>query len=105
MTPQSAQFHRLVERPGEAFDIVVDGRSVSVRPGDLVITAVLLHQRAVRRFEFADAFRAGFCLMSACQDCWVRLGNGKRVRACDTVVEPGMEVITGIFNPDGKSRN
>ena len=37
--------------------------------------------------------RAGFCLMAACQDCWVRLADGRRVRACSTVVEPGMAVM------------
>ena len=98
MIPQQRQFVRLVERNSEAFQITVDGRAVDVRKGDLVITAVLLVQGAVRRFEFADGFRAGFCLMAACQDCWVTLGDGRRIRACDTPVAPGMVVRTGVFN-------
>lgn len=96
MSLSSAQFHRLVQRPGAAFDITLDGRKVEVQTGDLLITVILLNQRAVRRFEFSDGYRAGFCLMAACQDCWVKLGDGRRIRACDTVVTPGMNVVTGI---------
>jgi predicted molibdopterin-dependent oxidoreductase YjgC len=102
---ESPQFHRLAERSGEQLVITVDNRDVAVRQGDLIITAVLLHQKAIRRFEFGDGFRAGYCLMAACQDCWVSLGDGRRVRACDTIVEPGMEVRTGIFNANGKTEN
>lgn len=32
--------------------------------------------------------------MGACQDCTVQLGDGSRVRACSTPVEPGMDVLT-----------
>ena len=38
--------------------------------------------------------RAGFCLMGACQDCWVWLADGPRVRACTTPVAEGMHVLT-----------
>jgi len=34
--------------------------------------------------------RAGFCLMGACQDCWVALTDGRRLRACTTLAEDGM---------------
>ncbi|MEK1840069.1 MAG: 2Fe-2S iron-sulfur cluster-binding protein, partial [Pseudomonas sp.] len=33
-----------------------------------------------------------FCLMGACQDCWVRLGDGRRVRACSTLLEAGQHI-------------
>lgn len=96
--PVSPQFNRLIERTGRKFDIVLDGRRIEVRAGDLLITAILLNQGALRRFEFGGGFRAGFCLMAACQDCWVTLGDGTRVRACDTTVQPGMEVTTGVLS-------
>jgi NADH dehydrogenase/NADH:ubiquinone oxidoreductase subunit G len=31
--------------------------------------------------------------MGACQDCWVALADGRRVRACTTPVEAGMAVL------------
>ena len=89
----AAQFHRIVDRPGRPVPFTIDDQPVEAREGDLLITAVLLHRAALRRFEFGAASRAGFCLMAACQDCWVRLADGRRVRACSTVVEPGMAVL------------
>ena len=89
----AAQFHRIVDRAGTPVSFTIDGEPVDAREGDLLITAVLLHRPALRRFEFGTASRAGFCLMAACQDCWVRLADGRRVRACSTVVEPGIAVL------------
>ena len=89
----AALFHRLVDRRGEAVPFTIDGEPAQAQRGDLLITALLLQRTALRRFEFGDALRAGFCLMAACQDCWVRLADGRRVRACSTVVEPGMAVL------------
>lgn len=100
MFPYEPQFYRLVPRADSGFSIMVDGRNVEVQSGDLLITVILLNQAALRRFEFGDGYRAGFCLMSACQDCWVKLGDGRRVRACDTVVKAGMSVTTGVVVVD-----
>jgi predicted molibdopterin-dependent oxidoreductase YjgC len=86
-------FRRLVPRNGAKIAFSIDGAPVEAREGDLLLTAILLHRPALRRFEFADAARAGFCLMAACQDCWVTLADGRRVRACSTLVQPGMAVI------------
>jgi predicted molibdopterin-dependent oxidoreductase YjgC len=30
--------------------------------------------------------------MGACQDCWVRLEDGRRVRACSTLLEEGQAI-------------
>jgi NADH dehydrogenase/NADH:ubiquinone oxidoreductase subunit G len=38
--------------------------------------------------------RSGFCLMGACQDCWVWTEDGERLRACTTVVREGLRVTT-----------
>jgi predicted molibdopterin-dependent oxidoreductase YjgC len=86
-------FQRLIERTGASVPFTIDGEPVEAREGDLLITAILLHRPALRRFEFGDGHRAGFCLMAACQDCWVLLADGRRLRACSTPVEPGMAVI------------
>ncbi len=64
-------FRRLVPREGAAIPFTIDGEPAEAREGDLLLTAILLHRSALRRFEFGDADRAGFCLMAACQDCWV----------------------------------
>lgn len=93
-TPSAAPlFHRLAGRDGAAIDFTIDGRPARAMAGDLLITAILTNRGDLRRFEFAATMRAGFCLMSGCQDCWVDLADGRRVRACSTPVEAGMAVI------------
>jgi predicted molibdopterin-dependent oxidoreductase YjgC len=86
-------FRRLVPREGEPIPFSIDGEAAEAREGDLLLTAILLHRSSLRRFEFDDVDRAGFCLMGACQDCWVGLADGRRVRACSTRVEPSMAII------------
>ena len=86
-------FQRTTERSGATVALTIDGEAVEAQAGDLLITAILLHRPSLRRFEFGATQRAGFCMMAACQDCWVRLADGRRVRACSTLVAPGMAVI------------
>ncbi|MEP7058448.1 MAG: (2Fe-2S)-binding protein [Caldimonas sp.] len=92
-------FQRAAGRAGADVPITIDGEAVVARRGDLLITAVLLHRVALRRFEFGSGFRAGFCMMAACQDCWVRLVDGRRLLACSTEVEPGMAVLIDGSEP------
>jgi len=58
------------------------------------LTAVLTQADCVRHSEFSGAPRAGFCMMGACQDCWMQLEDGSRLRACSTFVEPGMRLLS-----------
>lgn len=92
----SAQFIRLKPRSGAVVNFTVDGRAATAAMGDTLMTAMLLAGAVLRRFEFGDGARAGFCLMAACQDCWVMLADGQRVRACSTLVVEGMAVQTGV---------
>ena len=88
------QFVRVAEQGRAPVAFVLDGRSVSALAGDTVLTAILLEAKRVRDSEFSGAPRAGFCLMGACQDCWVRTEDGVRIRACSTLVEAGMRIVT-----------
>jgi hypothetical protein len=58
------------------------------------MVAMLDNVRRLRESEFGDGTRAGFCLMGACQDCWVWTAGGSRLRACTTVVAEGMSIVT-----------
>ncbi|MCB2052469.1 MAG: (2Fe-2S)-binding protein [Novosphingobium sp.] len=62
--------------------------------GDTVLTAVLLVAGSLRGSEFGAERRAGFCLMGACQDCWVWQEEGPRFRACSTLVKVGMRLLS-----------
>jgi len=93
-TPASL-LQRIAGAPREPIAFELDGRACTALEGDTVLTAVLTNTAKLRESEFAGAPRAGFCLMGACQDCWVQLADGERLRACTTFVEPGMRVRTG----------
>lgn len=85
---------RLAERDRAPVDFVLDGKPVRALAGDTVLTAVLTHAGRLRETEFSGAPRAGFCMMGACQDCWMRLEDGTRLRACSTFIAPGMRLVS-----------
>lgn len=79
-----------------ALSVVIDGVRVGARDGDTLLSVLLRERGHVRQAEFGvPVLRAGFCLMGACQDCWVTLAGGRRVRACTTLARDGMQVVTG----------
>ena len=74
----------------------LDGAPIEAQRGDTLLTALLAAGAGhLRESEFGDGPRAGFCLMGACQDCWVVVEGLGRVRACATLAEDGMEVRRG----------
>jgi len=87
--------HRIETAARETVAFELDGRACTALEGDTVLTAILTQATRLREAEFSGEPRAGFCLMGACQDCWVQLVDGERLRACSTFVEPGMRVRTG----------
>jgi D-hydroxyproline dehydrogenase subunit gamma len=90
------QFVRLAMADRRPIRLLFDGQPIEAMEGDSLLTALLLSGRHVRHFEFGEGLRAGFCLMGACQDCWVTLEDGRRLRACTTLAEDGMAVRTSL---------
>ncbi len=87
-----ALLKRLAEGDRPALDFTLDGQPAIGLLGDTLLTAVLTCSEHLRGSDFSAEPRAGFCLMGACQDCWVRLGDGRRVRACSTLLEAGQHI-------------
>jgi len=92
----NGQFVRVVPRHGTTLRLTIDGNTVEAVEGDSLLAVLLLNGRVVRHLEFGGAPRAGFCLMGACQDCWVSLEDGERVRACTTLAVDGMVIWTDL---------
>lgn len=90
----SGRFVRVAEQDRRPLTIQVDGKPVQALEGDTLIVAMLGAGGHLRMSEFGDGKRAGFCLMGACQDCWVWTEEGGRVRACSTVASEGLRVST-----------
>lgn len=72
----------------------LDGQDVQSLAGDTILTAVLTNCGRLRQSEFGGVDRAGFCLMGACQDCWIWTEQGQRLQACTTQILPGMALLT-----------
>jgi D-hydroxyproline dehydrogenase subunit gamma len=94
--PLHSQFVRVAETARASVSFVLDGVEVKALAGDTLLTAILTQQRHVRSSEFSGEPRAGFCLIGACQDCWVRGEDGTPMRACSTPLREGMRVMTRI---------
>lgn len=87
-----ALIHRLSAGHARPVAFRIDGIACQGRAGDTLLTAILSQGDLLRRSDVSGAPRAGFCQMGACQDCWVRLAEGK-VRACTTPLAEGMDVL------------
>lgn len=91
--PNAGGMQRLMSGRGARIDIKIDGEPVLAYAGETLHTVLMVSRGHVRHSEFGDGPRGGFCLMGACQDCWVNLQDGRRVRACATYVAPGIDVL------------
>jgi predicted molibdopterin-dependent oxidoreductase YjgC len=85
---------------GSAFSVNVDGRPVSAFTGETV-AAVLLAAgiRVFRHTAKHGAPRGVFCGIGICYECLVAVDGVPNVRACVTVVRPGMAIQTGPSEP------
>lgn len=88
------QLQRVAEIDRQLVEIQIDGWQLSAMVGDTILVAMLTQRGLLRQKQEGEAAGAGFCLMGACQDCWVWLEDGRRVRACTTYVEPGLSIRT-----------
>ena len=89
-----SRFRRLGETGRAPIRLVIDGAEVSALAGDTLMVALLANTTALRDSEFDAGRRAGFCLMAACQDCWIWTEEGERLRACSTEAADGMRILT-----------
>ena len=90
------RFIRLGETHRPTVRIEIDGKPASALEGDTLLVALLSTVDRLRQSEFGDGPRSGFCLMGACQDCWVWTARGDRLRACSTPIADGMRILTDM---------
>jgi len=96
----TGRFRRLDETNRAPVRLTVDGQAITALEGDTLMVAMLTSGVALRDAEFGPERRAGFCLMGACQDCWVRDEAGNRLRACSTEVSSGLAITTRPLSAD-----
>ncbi|PMS17854.1 ferredoxin [Trinickia dabaoshanensis] len=96
MRHDEGQWVRLAEIDRAPVFFSLDGTPARALEGDTVLTAILTVRGALRASDFTGEPRAGFCLIGACQDCWIRTEDGQRLRACTTGIEAGMRLLTRV---------
>jgi len=89
-------FTRVAETQREPIVFSLDGRAATALAGDTILTAVLTQADSLRLSEFSRRPRAGFCLIGACQDCWMHTEDGQPVRACSTEIQNGMRLLSSV---------
>jgi len=89
-------FTRVAETQRESIAFSLDGRAATALVGDTILTAVLTQADSLRLSEFSGRPRAGFCLIGACQDCWMHTEDGQPVRACSTEIQSGMRLLSSV---------
>ena len=95
MNSSQPLLYRVAEKNRAPVPFMLDGEPATALEGDTVLTAILTHRAQLRRNEFSHEPRAGFCMMGACQDCWVQTTTGERLRSCATFMQAGMQLTTG----------
>lgn len=79
----------------QSFEICVDGISVIAYEGETIAATLLANGiRAFRRTRKFNEPRGVFCGIGHCADCILEVDSIPNVRACITIVHPGMIVNT-----------
>ena len=77
------------------FTFTLDGNAMTAFPGETIAAALLAAEhRVMRRTEKGDRPRGIFCGMGICFDCLITVDGRPHLRACITLAEPGMQVVT-----------
>ncbi len=95
-THSDGQFFRRYRQDEKPVGFFLNGAAQTGRHGDTVLTAIMAVSSHVRQTEFTGENRAGFCLIGACQDCYVMTEEGRRIRACTTPLQEGMRFVTAM---------
>jgi sarcosine oxidase subunit alpha len=78
----------------ESVTLVVDGVSVTMPAGSMVVAAILKSgKHAFRRSATGEA-RGPLCGMGICFECRVVINGEAHCRSCQTLCENGMDVRT-----------
>lgn len=78
----------------EFIQLHVNGRTVSVPKGTILAAAVAIAGPTKFRESVLKQPRGPLCGMGICMECRVTINGQTQCRSCQTLCEPGMEVIT-----------
>lgn len=88
----TARFHRAIAPHGRRVSVWLEGERLDAWEGESLLAVILTRRDSLPGLEPDGGSRAGFCLMGACQECWVQIELAGPVRACTTKVTDGMRI-------------
>ncbi|MGO9109483.1 MAG: (2Fe-2S)-binding protein [Thermoguttaceae bacterium] len=77
----------------KALTVYVNGSSIEVLAGSTAAAALILAGVEAPRQSVTGAPRGPLCGMGICFECCATI-DGRRLRSCQTVCQPGMEIRT-----------
>jgi len=84
------------------FLVEIDGEPTEAHAGESIAALFLrTGKRVFRRSRLQGEPRSMFCGMGVCHDCLVTVNGLGSVRACMTIVEPGMRIRTVLDDNRG----
>lgn len=75
----------------------VDGETYLAHAGDTIASALYAAGKRAWRRSRAGDLRGVLCGIGHCFDCLVTVNGVPNIRACQTLVEPGMVVTTNLI--------
>jgi len=81
--------------------LTIDGKPLECEAGLTLAAVMYLDDQRVLRTTPRDGLkRSLFCGMGVCYDCLVKVDGRANIRACQTLVSEGMQVLTQEGEPD-----
>ena len=77
----------------EAITVYVNGRAIEVPAGSTAAAALAMASVDAPRQSVTGTPRGPLCGMGICFECCAMI-DGRRLRTCQTVCQPGMEIRT-----------
>lgn len=95
------------EKPGKEVQIIVDGKPIMAREGEMIAAALIANGIFINRYtEHKHKPRGIYCAIGRCTDCIMTVDNVPNVRTCVTKVKEGMKITTqqglGVWSEEGR---
>lgn len=78
----------------DTIQLRVNGRMIAVPAGTVLAAAIAVAGVKQFRRSVSGQPRTPVCGMGVCMECCVTINGQSRLRSCQTLCEPGMEVQT-----------
>lgn len=88
--------HDIVPTSGQSTRVWVDNQSVDAIPGENILSVLFaVGKRTITKNDHGKVTGA-YCGMGVCHCCTVKVNGQHKVKACQTLIEPEMQITTQV---------